>query len=710
MEPLNFNSSAYTIAGKPAYMNSGEFHYFRVPKADWRRRMRLFKEAGGNCLATYVPWLIHEPLEGQFRFKGEYWLDLEEFLITAREEGLYVTARPGPYQYSELIYDGLPGWLCENYPQLRATNIHGEPFRVSSVSYVHPLFLEKVSLWYNAVLPILARHTLAKGGPIAFIQIDNEMTGIHEWFGSLDYNPESMGFGNPDGRYPNYLRQKYLSITDLNQLYGTHYDSFDEVRPTDPAENSDEAIRNKKDYFNFYLSTIAEYARILVNQIRAHGIDVPIVHNSANPEMNPYFLETEAELGDQFLLGSDHYYNLDQNWAQNNPTPQYAIKVFASMEMLRLMGYPPTIFELPGGSCADWPPITASDAKTSYLTNLAMGMRGHNYYIFTGGPNPPHTGSSADIYDFSASIGPSGDIRPLYQSQKEFGHFILEHPSLIESTRAYDIRFALDYDYPRASHGWSQRGNHLFSDMEAWNFFRRGPLTTSFCASLSPELIDLRSENWISDSSTPLIVVSSESMAEAKQERIVRFIRSGGKALILPVIPSLDENLVPCSILADFLGSTPMSVIPNCQSRPNVLGKYIGFSSPFFFDYLPEGAERIGFDELSRKPLAWKRTFTGGGAAIALGVFWNQSKRDHEEMLRGLLGQLGLHQKVYCSNPNVWTTLWVKGDSAILFVLNLLTAPMTTDITIQLTPESQLTKLTALEVPSMTVLPIEVKL
>ena len=121
MQPITFNTKSYLIGNAPTYLLSGEFHYFRVPKKDWRRRMRLFKEAGGNVLATYIPWLLHEPEEGRFVW-GETadWLDLEGFLQTARDEDLYVIARPGPYQYSELIYDGLPGWLCENYPELLA--------------------------------------------------------------------------------------------------------------------------------------------------------------------------------------------------------------------------------------------------------------------------------------------------------------------------------------------------------------------------------------------------------------------------------------------------------------------------------------------------------------------------------------------------------------------------------------------------------------
>ena len=63
MKPIEVTKTCYQIDGKAVYLNSGEFHYFRVPRADWKERMALFKEAGGNCLATYSPWLLDEEFQ-----------------------------------------------------------------------------------------------------------------------------------------------------------------------------------------------------------------------------------------------------------------------------------------------------------------------------------------------------------------------------------------------------------------------------------------------------------------------------------------------------------------------------------------------------------------------------------------------------------------------------------------------------------------------
>ena len=99
LKPILFDTECYRTLTEPVYLLSGEFHYFRVPKGDWHHRMRLFKNAGGNVIATYIPWLLHEPEEGSFVWgESADWLDLEGFLQSALDEDLYVIARPGPYQ------------------------------------------------------------------------------------------------------------------------------------------------------------------------------------------------------------------------------------------------------------------------------------------------------------------------------------------------------------------------------------------------------------------------------------------------------------------------------------------------------------------------------------------------------------------------------------------------------------------------------------
>lgn len=708
MQPITFNTKNFLVNGNPDYLLSGEFHYFRVPKVDWRERMQLFKDAGGNCLATYIPWLLHEPEEGEFRFSGEDWLDLECFLQTARDENLYVIARPGPYQYSELIYHGLPGWLINRYPEILAIDILGNKIGYASVSYTHPLFLEKVRRWFESVCPVLARHTVSKGGPIAFTQIDNELIGIHEWFGSLDYHPVTMGFGKEDGKYTIFLKERYSTIANLNQAYLSNFKNFSEVRPNANPPDSIIGVRQRKDYFDFYLSQISNYGQRLVKMLREFGIDTPIIHNSANPGMNAYFQKMAEDLGNQFLLGSDHYYTLGQEWPQNNPTPQYAARVFLSLETLRLLGYPPSVFELPGGSCSNWPPVTANDALTCYLTNLAFGMKGSNYYIFTGGPNPPGAGTTTDLYDYDASIGAHGEVRPLYHAQKIFGHLVHQNSTLQLGKRVADVNIGLNLEYGRSENYWKHPGSWLVSNTEAWQFLRRGVLTTALCSSSSPTFVNLNSNDWIIDNNTPLFIVSSASLARVIQDNLVSFIKGGGKLIIGPILPTMDDNFEPYSTLADFIGVKEFEPNHTGLTAPQVMGVNQVLGEVIYPKEIPYGAEVIGMDLRSNRPFAFKKSFGNGGQAIFLGLSWSHAMREHEMMFRALLSSLGWKQKISCSNPNLWTSMIINEKQAILFVLNLFTSPMTADIDINIEDHKFL--LRNLTIEPITVKPIDINL
>ncbi len=164
MQPLEFDPVSYLANGKRIFLISGELHYFRVPQEGWRDRLWKLSQAGANCAATYVPWLLHEPEEGCFNFTPAQ-LNIEHYLDLCQEQGLWAIVRPGPYQYSELLHGGLPDWLFKNYPEILAQRLDGSRINPElSVSYLHPTFLEKTRRWFEAVVPLLARHQVRRGG------------------------------------------------------------------------------------------------------------------------------------------------------------------------------------------------------------------------------------------------------------------------------------------------------------------------------------------------------------------------------------------------------------------------------------------------------------------------------------------------------------------------------------------------------------------
>ena len=76
-------------------------------------------------------------------------------------------------------------------------------------------------------------------------------------------------------------------------------------------------------------------------------------------------------------------------------------------------------------------------------------MKGVNYYIYTGGPNVPGTGSTTDLYDYGAPVSAFGECRPLYYVQQEV-HRLCGEYALAESRLLSDFTVGYDREMQRA--------------------------------------------------------------------------------------------------------------------------------------------------------------------------------------------------------------------------------------------------------------------
>ena len=145
--------------GKPVQIHSGEMHYARVPAAYWKHRLLMMKAMGLNTVTTYVFWNYHETAPGVWDFKTES-CNIREFIKDAKEAGLMVILRPGPYACAEWEFGGYPWWLQKAKGLVVRTD--NKPFMDSCRVYINKLAEQVRDL------------QVTKGGPVIMIQAENE--------------------------------------------------------------------------------------------------------------------------------------------------------------------------------------------------------------------------------------------------------------------------------------------------------------------------------------------------------------------------------------------------------------------------------------------------------------------------------------------------------------------------------------------------------
>lgn len=161
MANITFDKNSLIVDGMRVFIRSGAFHYFRTPGAELAKdRFMKLKAAGYNTVDIYLNANYHSHDEGQYDFEGVK--DIKKVLEAAKEVGLYVIMRPGPFINAEVNAGGLPYWVLKKKGVIPRN-------RIGTEYHYSPEYMDFVTQWYDQVLPIVRKFD----NIIAF-QIENE--------------------------------------------------------------------------------------------------------------------------------------------------------------------------------------------------------------------------------------------------------------------------------------------------------------------------------------------------------------------------------------------------------------------------------------------------------------------------------------------------------------------------------------------------------
>jgi hypothetical protein len=219
---LSVNSRSVLLDGQPWFPVMGEFHYTRCPATEWRDELLKMKAGGVDIVATYVFWIHHEEIEGQFDWSGQR--DLRKFVQLCGELGLKVVVRCGPWCHGEVRNGGLPDWVQAHDKKdwkLRSTDTN---------------FLAAVKILYGQIAAQLNGQLWKDGGPVIGLQVDNEFGGSPDYLMALKKMAVESGLD-----VPFYIKTGWpamrapVPLGELLPLFGAYADGFWErsIKPMD---------------------------------------------------------------------------------------------------------------------------------------------------------------------------------------------------------------------------------------------------------------------------------------------------------------------------------------------------------------------------------------------------------------------------------------------------------------------------------------------
>lgn len=553
------------------FLLSGEFHYFRVPREDWRDRLRQMADAGLRAASIYVPWNWHAPAPDVTDFTGKDVpeRDLAGALSDIAAAGLGCVFRPGPFITAEWRDGGIPRWLLAG--DVLALDAHGQPSGTGRaypvLTYAHPEFRARTRDWLEQAITFARDNS----NSLVNIQLDDEPSYWRTLLEPLaaDYNPYLISpDGNEPSRFARWLLARHGSLADLNHAYRSAYARPQDVAPPrTPAADHGTALRHL-DWLEFKLAQTSEYVGFLseVTTGAAPGISQSLLH--------PYLLPWSAVRCHDYIKANDLPVQLTNEcylalFTGNAVTEAKLGAVLACHETYRMWGRgtgAPVTIEVQGANASY---LSAGSMELLYALTIARGIRGLNYYMMAGGTNPPgFENMTGAEYDLDAPIAKDGGTRPHYQTiakvSRLMGGWLGERLRDAEPVRDITIGAYAPYEMAAISGAASMLGAAGLSET-----FDGGDIGMSAAQSLTA-LLALNSvsfgyadlESATNDelaATSQLWVPGGAFMAEAVQHKLADYVTRGGHLIILPGVPTLGEMLEPCPVLADLISDGPMT-------------------------------------------------------------------------------------------------------------------------------------------------------
>ncbi|ARI76371.1 beta-galactosidase [Halobacillus mangrovi] len=576
---IEIKNKQILIDGEPQLIMCGEIHYYRLDRSEWQDRIDKLKASGCNAVASYVPWLCHEEVEGEMDLEGRTRpeLDLVGFIDLCAENNLYFFLRPGPFIMAEMKNEGIPHWVIEKHPEIVPVTWDGKKTLAKTLDYMAPNFLKETKKWYEAVMAITAPRLQTNGGNIIGVQLDNEV-GMLSWVSNCPDLTE-----NVLTHFVTWVKERYDEKTlkerypfDLDQSAACHR-SIRSPKESYVSELHFDLGYFMRHRFAEYIATLRAYAEEFDVK------DIPFIVNIHGTGGGRGFtfpigisqLYESYTQAPGYLSGSDIYFG---DLTMESFQDLYLINGF--MDAVHNPDQPLTSVEF---NCGDGNfgdnfsgrlDPSAADFKTRMC--VAQGNRLINYYLMTGGRNyrmshkrgdgNDRIASTGERHGFAAPIGPEGELNytfPRMAHSIQTMMAVSDKLAVMEEEKdGIAFGFIPDYYMTESRYPESEKMREIYQNIEsnrstaAWENMGRAMLLAGYRFGS----VDIQNKT-INVAETPVLALpSARHMDRSIQEKLVTYMNDGGGLLLYGEVPTHDMEGHPCTVLSEAMGVRPSGI------------------------------------------------------------------------------------------------------------------------------------------------------
>ncbi|MFC2061296.1 hypothetical protein ACFLUV_02180 [Elusimicrobiota bacterium] len=220
-----------------------------------------------------------------------------------------------------------------------------------------------------------------------------------------------------------------------------------------------------------------------------------------------------------------------------------------------LTGYnnPVVCAELQTGIMRDKPRLYASDVELNLKTSMASGVDGVNCYMFSGGENPENIGIFGKMHRWQAPVSPEGDTDDKFEIIKEHGEFIKTfEKNLALAKPLFQTAFGIYAPYYGTEFLSKADSEALVYARDRYFFDGIGRLLNLGSTNFS--ILDLDKDKLDPGKTDTLCVFSLSFMNGDMQDKLLDYVRNGGKLMLFPELPEKELSGKSCTRLIDGLG------------------------------------------------------------------------------------------------------------------------------------------------------------